>query len=217
MPPSLAYRWAFDLCASWSNHAPASVAVLASQPNSQEELIQRLNGRGVLAPPSKSNFESGWTGRDLAGDQIRAADSPADLPAAYALVIWFEPETSAARDDLIPPETVKSAVEVIVVSANGARRFLPEWQGNAANQERHPIPATRIQSLLERQGFQLKICIGMPAPASLAFGFAGGLASRGMRHDAADRFYARMRQTILTRGRLAEYAPLSAMVFRRAA
>ena len=213
--PSLAYQYAFDLCAVQVHRTGGPVAVFASSPFYARELVRRLSGEVVLRFPRDVGLdepeiratmgpEVNWDGVHLGS--VRKGGEAAPSRAA----LWAEPERETWRDTLDELQRLAPPPEqVCVLGTTRLRRILPEWQNTVSQPARAPLDSIRhILRALYDLGYPSDGVYGFHGPLSLLFGTASRFPAALGWDDVVDRCFAAMRQAYAVRGWQARWSPV---------
>jgi hypothetical protein len=217
--PSLAYHYAFDLCAVEINCLEGPVIVFASSVFYARELVQRLTGDVVL------HFTNDWVlneaepkstmGPEIDWDRVRF-DAVGNNGGSVSAVLWAEPEAqtweTTLRDlgQLALPET-----KIGVIGTTRLRCLLPEWQETALAPARAPLHSSGgIARALRSVGYTVEEIYGFHGPLSLLSGIACRFSAALRRVDLVDRCSIAMRQNSIVRGWQARWAPIWVLIGR---
>ena len=220
--PSLAYQYAFDLCAVQVHRTGGPVAVFASSPFYARELVRRLSGEVVLRFPRDVGLDEpeiratmgpqvNWDGVHLGSVQKGGEADPSRA------VLWAEPERETWRDTLDELQRLTPPpAQVCVLGTTRLRRILPEWQNAASPPARAPLDSIRhILRALYDLGYASDGVCGFHGPLSLLFGAASRFPAALGRDDWADRWHFKMRAEYVVSGWRALLAPVGVAVATR--
>jgi hypothetical protein len=211
--PSLAYRAAFDLCATQAARAGGPTFVLASSPFYACEVVRRLNGQILLHFPRNPGLGEAETrtalGPEMDWARLRVASSMKDTAMAERQTLaWAEPERDTCRAVLASLRN-SGPRAVLVLGTSWLRRLLPEWQAGEWQPAAAPVGSMgRITEALRRAGYAVRETYGFHGPRSLLWGTASRLPAALGRDDLVDRWFAAMRRAYVVRGWQARWAPV---------
>lgn len=217
--PSLAYHWAFDLCAVEVNRGGGPTAVFASSFFYARELGRRLAGNVVL------HFTHEWgmdqteirsaMGPEIDWDRVSlesVQDGKGNVPLSTA--IWAEPEAQTWKDTLSEIHRLAfPAARLYILGTTGLRRLLPEWRRVTSLPAHEPLSSYKpVVRALGHLGWIIEQMYGFHGPLSLLLGTASRLPAALGREDLVDRCFAALRQTYVVRGWQAKWAPVWVLI-----
>jgi len=211
--PSLAYHWAFDLCAVEANRGGGTAAVFASSLFYARELTRRLTGDVVLRFTNNWKLDDAEVGSAM-GPEIDwkrvHLDTGKDSRDSVHTVLWAEPEIQTWKNTLRDIQLTASCItRICILGTTKWRRLLPEWQQAVASPACAPLQSHwGLVKTLRRLEYSIEEIYGVHGPLSLLLGSASRLPAMLKRYDLVDRCFVAMRQSYIVRGWQARWSPV---------